>query len=66
MAEKRIFLYVKDLVILTGKSRATCSRIYNSMRDAFNKGKRQHITVDEYCQYERINVAEIKKQLNIA
>jgi len=47
----RIYLEVKDLQILTNRSRAHCYKLYQSYRDL--SGQRR-VTIQKYCELEGI------------
>ena len=59
----RLFLYPKDLAILTGKSIDTCREMYNHLLAVLNKTRLQGLTISEYSEYTRIPIEEIKKVL---
>ena len=65
MAANRIFLNVKDLAILTGKTYLSCWREIQTLKDCLGKKKKQKITIEEYSKYEGISIEEIRKALKI-
>lgn len=62
---KRIFLYIKDLQTLTGKTYGNCRKEYNQIKDALKKKENQHLTIKEYCDYENISETEVHQSLGI-
>ncbi|MCB0396824.1 MAG: hypothetical protein KDD36_09235 [Flavobacteriales bacterium] len=59
-----IFLSVKELMILTGKTRYEYARKeHKAIRDALGKSKRK-LTVKEYCEYEGVPRQEVVEVLN--
>ncbi len=48
---KRIFVYPKDVQMLTGKSERHCREIIKQIRLRNKKEKHQLITVSELCEY---------------
>lgn len=62
---QRIFIYPKDLAILTGKSYVNACRIYRILKDCMGKPKKSKITVKEYCTYEGVSETEVKEALKI-
>lgn len=65
LMENRIFLYPADLITLTGKSYATCYRIYRNLLDCQGKDKKKKLTIREYCKLEDVSEDEIKKALKL-
>jgi hypothetical protein len=59
----RLFLYPKDLVILTGKSIDTCREMYNLLLTTLGKTKLQGLSIIDYSKYTEIPIEEIKKVL---
>ena len=61
----RIFLTVKDLQTLSGKSRSACTRKFQQIKDSLNKASHQQLTIFEYCEYENLSVESIAQVLGI-
>jgi hypothetical protein len=61
----RIFLTVKDLQTLSGKSRSACSRKFQQIKDSLNKSIHQQLTIFEYCEYENLSVQSIAQVLGL-
>lgn len=59
-----IFLSVKELMCLTGKSTyKSAQREHQAIRDAIKEGKRK-LTIEEYCDFEKIKKIEVICMLN--
>jgi len=58
----RQILCVKDMMAVTGKSKATIWRLSKVIRQQNNKQKRRYITVTEFCEF--LNLEE-EKVLNM-
>jgi hypothetical protein len=50
----RIILYNKDLQLRTGKSERTCYRMMNKIKRQIEKANDLPLTVQEFCEYMRI------------
>jgi hypothetical protein len=59
----RIFLYPKDLQILTGRSIRHCQMAYNQILDAFGKDKKKGLLVKDYAIYHGISEEDIAQKL---
>jgi len=66
MKANRIFINVKDLMILTGNSYNACWRELQIIKDSLGKGKKQKVTINEYAKYEGVSSLEIKRELIIS
>ena len=58
---KRVCIYPKGVIILTGKSLAQAQRVLRNLRFVLNKRKDQYITFDEYANFSGIDVELIQK-----
>lgn len=59
-----IYLSVKDLMIITGRTNYNSSqREHQTIRECIQANKRK-LTVKEYCEYEGISYAEVVAILN--
>ena len=59
----RIFLYPKDLSILTGRTEKQARKTYETIKQSLGKQEHQKITIEEYATYEGIAVEEIIKNI---
>lgn len=51
MKEKRLVIYPKDIMLITGKSERYCRYLMKKMKAHFQKEQHQVITVSEFAQY---------------
>lgn len=62
--EQRIFINTSDIMIL-GSSYRTAARKLSNVRKVLNKPENAFVTVNEFCQVEKLNTDEIKQRLNL-
>jgi len=55
----RIVIYAKDLMNITGRSERTARKILQQIRQASGKKKGDMVTVEEFCQFTRIDERQI-------
>jgi len=55
MENQRVFIYISDLMLWTGKSRRSCQRLMTAIRKAYGKESFQPVTVKEYCLYMNVD-----------
>jgi hypothetical protein len=60
----RIMIYPRDIQNITGKRSRTATRIYNGIKQHFGKMKNDFLTVNELCQYWKIDVETVKAFLD--
>lgn len=60
---KRIVIYTKDIMIITGKSERYSRIILNKIRKQLNKKEHQLITFKEFSDYIGIPMTEIENTL---
>ncbi|MFK7031918.1 hypothetical protein V3Q90_06235 [Flavobacterium oreochromis] len=58
---KRACIYPKDIERITGKSYRQSTRIYNKIKEAYNKPKNSFISIDEFCLYTGLNIEHIQE-----
>lgn len=63
MVNKRIFIYPKDLMLISGKSYSTCLRNISLIKDSISKKPWQNITIEEYASYEGIQADTVRALL---
>lgn len=56
---KRIIIYPKDIMLITGKSERYSREIIKKIKLANNKQKHQLVTVQEFCTYMSIPIDEV-------
>ncbi len=59
MTTHRIIIRTSDISILEGVSSSRASEIHNTIKAGLNKGKKQRVTIAEYCDdrgfsYEKV------------
>ena len=54
---KRICIYPKDIVLVTGKSYRQSVRLLNAIRVGLNKSNNDFVTIEEFC-----NAVGLKKE----
>ncbi|MCB9311117.1 MAG: hypothetical protein H6567_13765 [Lewinellaceae bacterium] len=59
----RCVIYVKDIMIITGKSEKSARRYLKTILDKLGKSKEQFVTVDEFCDYAGLEKAEVEALL---
>lgn len=57
---KRICIYPKDIVIITGRSERFGRNLLKKIREHLNKEKYQPVTVDEFCQYMGLKSEQVE------
>ena len=60
---KRIVIYTKDIMVITGKSERYSRIILNKIRVQLNKKEHQLITLKEFSDYIGIPVEDIENTL---
>ncbi len=60
---KRIVIYTKDIMVITGKSERYSRIILNKIRIQLNKKEHQLITLKEFSDYIGIPVEDIENNL---
>jgi len=56
----RIFIYPKDIALLTGKSYSAGLAKFQEIKQALKKVEHQGLTLKEYAEYEGIEVAIVQ------
>ena len=51
---KRIIVYTKDVVNITGKKERTARNLLARIRKANNKSKTDLVTIEEFCAFTRL------------
>ena len=58
---KRVVIYPKDVMIITGKSDRYSRNVLKKVKAHFEKEDHQYITVKEFCIYMGLEVEQIMK-----
>jgi hypothetical protein len=56
---KRIAVYPKDVMRITGKSERYSREILKKIKRDLNKEKHQLITIQEFCKYMNVSIDEV-------
>lgn len=56
---KRIVIYPKDIMRITGKSERYSREILKKIKTDLNKKKYQLVTIQEFCSYMSIPIDEV-------
>lgn len=59
----RLFMYPKDIMVLTGKSERQARRIHKQVREVYGKGPHTQLTFEEFCAHYEISVDSVMEQL---
>ncbi|MEP5253972.1 MAG: hypothetical protein ABJQ39_02855 [Winogradskyella arenosi] len=61
---KQLFIYPKEIVLITGKSLTTAQTLVRTMKDVYDKEKHQDITIREFCNYMGIPFEDVFYMIN--
>jgi hypothetical protein len=61
---KRVVIYPKDVMIITGKSERYSREILKKIKTHFNKLDYQCVSINEFCIYMGLNVENIQSIIN--
>lgn len=56
----RVCIYPKDIQRITGKSYRQSTRIFNKIKEEYNKPKNSFISIEEFCQYTGLKYEHIQ------
>lgn len=59
----RLFIYTKDVEILTGRGRKVASRLLAEIREKCNKARYDLVTVIEFCDYTGLDWKMVVERL---
>lgn len=60
---KRVVIYTKDIMIITGKSERSSRDLLKRIKTHFGKEEYQYLSITEFCQYTGLNEEEIQKRI---
>ena len=60
---KRVVIYPKDVVNITGRGDRTARKLLTKIRKKFNKQKGSFVTIEEFCSYTGINAEVVSSFL---
>ena len=59
----RQIIYIKDAMILIGKSEKSCREIFKKVKTQCGKNSKDSLTFKEFCAYMKINFEDIKDDI---
>ncbi|WP_316812840.1 hypothetical protein [Pedobacter heparinus] len=60
----RLFIYTKDVQLLTGKGRTAAQKLISVIKKRFNKGRYEQITVAQFCAHTNLDTKLVIEQLS--
>ena len=57
---KRICIYPKDIVRITGKSERYARKLLDKMKIEYSKTEYQFVSVDEFCQFTGLKIEQVQ------
>ncbi len=59
----RLFIYTKDVQVLTGKGRTAAHKLIMTIKKSLDKQKYLPLTVQEFCLYTGLSLDLVMEQL---
>jgi len=59
----RLFIYTKDVQLLTGKGKTAAHRLIMDIKKSLDKQKFVPLTVQEFCEYTGLSLAVVVEHL---
>ncbi|PTS94652.1 hypothetical protein DBR11_22775 [Pedobacter sp. HMWF019] len=59
----RLFVYTKDVQVLTGKGRTAAQKLVAAIKAKLNKNRNDNLTVEEFCRYTGLTLGLVLEQL---
>lgn len=60
---KRLYIYTKDVIRITGKGRGAALKLIRKIKLELNKPEQTHLTVLEFCHTQGLKVEEVNMYL---
>lgn len=57
---KRICIYPKDIMRITGKSERYCRTLLERIKTEYSKAEHQFISIEEFCQYTGLKIEQVQ------
>lgn len=57
---KRICIYPKDIMRVTGKSERSCRKLLEQMKVKYSKNEHQFISVEEFCEFTGLKIEQVQ------
>ncbi len=64
MAKKRICIYAKDVMLVTGRTERYGRKILKEIKEDLKKKKHQLVTIREFCDYMGLEIEEVEKLIH--
>lgn len=61
---KRVIIYPKDIMLITGKSERYSRDLLKKIKLHLNKKEHQFVSVQEFCEYLGLNSKEISEGIS--
>ena len=58
---KRACIYPKNIERITGKSYRQSTRIFNKIKEEYNKPKNSLVSIEEFCLYTGLKIEHIQE-----
>ena len=59
-ATKRICIYPKDIMKVTGKGERYCRKLLEMMKVKYSKNEHQFVSVEEFCEFTGLKIEQVK------
>jgi len=59
----RLVIYPKDVELITGRSKRFCQVTLQRVKRAYNKQKKDFVTIDEFCAVMKMKEELVRKYL---
>ena len=60
---KRVAIYPKDIMIITGKSERYSRDLLKQLKEKLKKEKHQVVSLQEFCTYIGLTLADIEERI---
>jgi hypothetical protein len=60
---KRVAIYPKDIMVITGKSERYSREILKQIKSKLNKEKHQVVSLQEFCSYIGLQLGDIEDKI---
>lgn len=62
---KRVVIYPKDIMIITGKSERYSRYLIQRIKNYLKKEDHQVVSINEFCEYMGLVQSEVMEQINL-
>ena len=60
---KRVAIYPKDIMIITGKSERYSREILKQIKQLYNKEKHQLVSIQEFCSFIGLKIEDVEQKI---